>query len=122
MQYPALHRILPGFLAAFLFLSAVPSFSEELHNLEIVFRKSYTEWDPDTIKAFGSGLCAAGDVNGDGYDDFAAEGWDYRVSPAGWRSIVFVFYGGTDLDTIPDVLLEDDYWGGSGGGGITGGT
>jgi hypothetical protein len=120
MRYPALHKILLGVLAAFLFLSAVPSFAEELNNLEILFKKSYWDWDPDSIVYFGSAICSAGDLNGDGYDDIAAVGWDYEPV-AGWRALIFVFFGGEPIDTVPDIILGDDYWGGLGMSSLAGG-
>ena len=103
-------------------VSMAPAGAQELHNLEVIFKKSYTSWEPDSIQGFGFNLESAGDVNGDGYDDLAVQGWDYNpVGPASWCSVVFLFYGGSDLDTIPDILLADDYWGGSPGGGVAAG-
>jgi hypothetical protein len=65
-----------AFLTGVLLLPAVSSFCEETHNLEVLFKKSYYEWEPDSVYSFGSAICSAGDVNGDGYDDVAAVGWD----------------------------------------------
>jgi hypothetical protein len=105
-------------LAGILLLPAIPSFAEELNNLEILFKKSYWNWEPDSVSYFGSAICSAGDVNGDGYDDIAAVGWDYGP---GWRALVFIFYGGSPMDTVADVILGDDYWGGSGMARVAGG-
>jgi hypothetical protein len=94
-----------------------PTVPEELHNLEILFRKTYDE-QIDSIYSFGSDISGVGDVNGDGYEDFAATGWRYDL---GWRCRVFVFLGGTTLDTIPGAILRDDYGGGTPFGRVTGG-
>lgn len=92
--------------------SATPVPCEELYNLEILFRKSYNDWAPDSIVIFGHDVTSAGDINDDGYDDIAAAGWDYDPF-LGWRAIVFVFFGGSPMDTVPDVILRDAFWGGS---------
>jgi hypothetical protein len=97
----------------------VPALPEELQNLEILFRKTYDE-HIDGIYSFGSDISGVGDVNGDGYEDFAATGWEYQHY-MGWRNLVFVFFGGDVLDTIPDAVLRDDYWGGSPWAGLAGG-
>ncbi|TET45618.1 hypothetical protein E3J62_06960 [candidate division TA06 bacterium] len=86
--------------------------AEELYNLEILFKKTYNDLEPDSIVIFGEAICGAGDVNGDGYDDIAAAGWEYNP-PLGWRCMTFVFLGGSPMDTIPDFILKDTYWGGS---------
>ncbi|MCH8276745.1 MAG: FG-GAP repeat protein [Bacteroidetes bacterium] len=54
--------------------------------------------------AFGFTVSAVGDVNGDSAHDFA-------VSAVGFdrdRGKVYIFYGGTLLDTIPDIVLEGE--------------
>jgi len=105
------------FLIGFWAASITPMRAEELHNLEIVFKKTYDGY-ADSVRNFGSDICSIGDVNGDGYDDFAAAGWEYDLR---WRSLVFVFLGGATLDTIPYLILRDDYRGGIPYGRLTGG-
>ena len=85
--------------------------AEELYNLEILFKKTYDDWE-DNVHNFGHDICGVGDLNGDGYDDVAAAGWEYDP-PLGWRALVFVFFGDSPMDTIPDLILTDTYWGGS---------
>ena len=60
-------------------------------------------YNPYPYGSFGGSLENVGDVNGDGSDDFASAG-SYQVEN---RSKVFVYYGGTILDTIPDVILSE---------------
>ena len=92
-------------------LSAAAVNAEELYNLEILFKKTYDDWG-DNVHNFGHDICGVGDLNGDSYDDVAAAGWEYDP-PLGWRALVFVFFGGSPMDTIPDLILTDTYWGGS---------
>ena len=108
-----------AFLTGVLLFLAVPSFCEETHNLEVLFKKSYYEWEPDSVYSFGSAICSAGDLNGDGYDDVAAVGWN--LGSGRYRALVFLFFGGSEMDIIPDLILGDDYFGGSAMGSIAGG-
>jgi len=59
---------------------------------------------------FGITLAGAGDVNGDGYGDFAV-GTPYNNSNTGK---VYVYYGGSTVDTTRDVILSgatpDEYF------------
>jgi hypothetical protein len=111
MKQVARHSILVAFAAGFALLSTGVH-SEELYNLEIMFKKSYAEWAPDSVSGFGQDICGAGDVNGDGYDDIGAAAWDLD-SPGGWLNMIYVFLGGSPMDTIPDVILRDTYRGGA---------
>ncbi len=55
------------------------------------------------IDSFHSTISSnVGDVNGDGYDDIAANG----RSPANWR--MNIFFGGPNIDTIPDMRFGVD--------------
>jgi len=51
---------------------------------------------------FGGSVSSAGDVNGDGYDDIIVG----STHPA------YIFWGGSDIDTIPDLILEPIEYGG----------
>ncbi|NCQ16914.1 MAG: T9SS type A sorting domain-containing protein [Ignavibacteria bacterium] len=51
---------------------------------------------------FGATIAGDGDLNGDGYDDFAIADPTYGSYQVGK---VYVFFGGPQLDTIPDVVL-----------------
>jgi hypothetical protein len=50
---------------------------------------------------FGKCVAGAGDVNGDGYDDVLASAPYYNNS----TGITYIFYGGSLMDTIPDVVM-----------------
>jgi hypothetical protein len=50
---------------------------------------------------FGDVLLNLSDANGDGFDDFYAGTGDSQ------DSIGFVYYGGPDVDTLPDVTIAD---------------
>ncbi len=49
---------------------------------------------------FGRAVCGAGDINGDGYDDFAVG------APRTLNGTVYVFFGGDPLDPDPDLILD----------------
>lgn len=65
---------------------------------------------------FGYALSSAGDLNGDGQGDFLVGAYGYD-GDAGNAGRVYGFYGGTVLDTTPDVIMEGsssrDYFGAS---------
>ncbi len=71
----------------------------------------FTE-EKSSSSAFGCSVSSAGDVNSDGFDDIivGAPGGN----STGWS---YIYFGGADPDTIPDVVLagenRDDYFGGS---------
>jgi len=54
---------------------------------------------------FGRAVSGAGDLNGDGYDDLiiGAYGFDYGGSFNVGRA--YIFFGGPDMDTLPDLML-----------------
>ncbi|MGB7063310.1 MAG: FlgD immunoglobulin-like domain containing protein [Candidatus Zixiibacteriota bacterium] len=73
---------------------------------------------PGGYSRFGVTVASAGDVNDDGYDDVlvgADFGWNGEV---GWRTgKAFLFLGGEDMDSIPDVTFlgsfdDFEYFGG----------
>jgi len=58
-------------------------------------------FDGDPNSFFGAPI-ACGDVDGDGYDDILISAWRYN----NLRGRVYLFYGGPDMDTTPDLVLE----------------
>lgn len=73
---------------------------------------------PGGFSRFGVTVASAGDVNDDGYDDVlvgADFGWNSQI---GWRTgKAFLFLGGEDMDSIPDVTFlgcfdDFEYFGG----------
>ena len=57
-------------------------------------------------EGFGYGM-SCGDVNGDGYDDLAVGAPNYFISGGGGK--VFIYFGGPDLDSIPDFSMTSGY-------------
>ena len=47
---------------------------------------------------FGWQLVSAGDMNDDGYDDIIASSWE--------DSVVYLYFGGNPMDTIPDIIFN----------------
>jgi hypothetical protein len=59
----------------------------------------------------GSYAAGAGDVNHDGYDDIIL-GSPHLGSLFGVPSYVYIYFGGSSMDTIPDIIFEKkDLWG-----------
>ena len=59
-----------------------------------------------TIKGESSGdafseVCGLGDINQDGYDDFAVGAWESNNG----GGYVHIYFGGSELDTVPDLRL-----------------
>ncbi len=67
--------------------------------------RSMTGFNPGD--RFGASVKTAGDVNGDGYDDFiiGAYGNDGTGTDAGRA---YIYFGGININTIPDVILSGD--------------
>jgi hypothetical protein len=59
--------------------------------------------DPTVSPVFGAWVSGGGDVNGDGYSDFAV-GDTYNAEGHG---AVYIYYGGRVLDAVPDLVLRD---------------
>jgi len=53
----------------------------------------------------GYTIACAGDVNNDGFDDIIV-GAPYMGSAIGPSSYVYIYYGGTDMDENPEVIIE----------------
>jgi len=60
---------------------------------------------------FGLGI-SSGDVNGDSYDDLVVGAYGTYVSPAGiGAGRVYIYFGGPNFDTIPDVIINGGHHG-----------
>ncbi len=72
---------------------------------------SIADWEREGSRnqaIFGRSIAGKGDLNGDNYDDFAI--YEY-TGPSVYQSNYFIFFGGTELDTIPDVVIYgEDYY------------
>jgi hypothetical protein len=56
---------------------------------------------------FGTSVSTAGDVNGDGYDDVIVGA--YHNDGGGTNAgRAYIYYGGTSMDTLPDVVLTGE--------------
>ena len=83
-------------------------------------RKKIESTIPDMIfdgdpNSFLGAPIACGDVDGDGYDDILISAWRYN----NLRGRVYLFYGGPDMDTTADLILEGQNAGDSFGHGIS---
>lgn len=59
---------------------------------------------------FGAGCAIIGDVNDDGFDDILIGNLNYQyIYPPG-AGIAYLYFGGVDIDTIPDIIFEGEYW------------
>jgi hypothetical protein len=85
-----------AYLALFVFVSIV--LAQETHNLEIIWQKA----GDTTFLSYGFLPTTSGDVNGDGYDDIL-----YYGNERSWAGRAFLFYGGDNLDTIPDAIFSN---------------
>ena len=90
----------------------------------LVFTSAAFAWEMDLIWdklgpsdscRFGLSVSGAGDVNGDGYDDFLVGAPGMYVPPR-----LYLFYGGNPPDTIADKVFDVGGWGCRGGYDING--
>jgi hypothetical protein len=61
--------------------------------------------DQNEVSSFGYFISPAGDVNQDGYDDVLIAANGYRNF--GLDNKVYLYLGGIEMDTIPDLVLQD---------------
>jgi hypothetical protein len=112
MSSAYVHRfmILVGLGAIICATSPFPSDARpiELTDLGLVFEKSFTQ--SPAMYGYGKSISSGGDVNGDGYDDIitAWASWDTLIPVRPWLAKAFIFFGGSPMDTIPDVILAGD--------------
>ncbi len=78
----------------------------------IYFGNNTLDSNPDVIitgsgdQRIGHTIASAGDINNDGFDDIIV-GAPYMGSAVGPSSYVCIYYGGTDMDATPDVIIEN---------------
>lgn len=80
-------------------------FAQQTHNLEIIWVKT----SPESVFNFGRCI-ASGDVNGDGFSDIMVVGdsvLDLSNPDSAYRGVCWVFFGGFNFDTIPDIRLNN---------------
>ena len=58
--------------------------------------------------AFGGTVTSVGDVNGDGYEDFAVSANGFGAPSEYQKGRVYVYFGGALFDTIPDVVFTGE--------------
>ena len=54
---------------------------------------------------FGSSVASAGDVNGDGYDDVLVGAYGYTVGSVYYIGAAYLYFGGSQMDDTPDLVL-----------------
>jgi len=63
---------------------------------------------------FGQSLSSGYDINNDGYDDVVIAAPAYSALGF-WQGRIYIFYGGENMDTIPDLWIDGrksgDFWG-----------
>jgi hypothetical protein len=71
-------------------------------------------------EGFGYGM-SCGDVNGDDFDDLTIGAPNYTISGMGGGGKIFIYYGGSTLDSIPDFTITSAYnnFGGTFGFGVS---
>jgi len=88
-------------IITFTFLLLSFSFAQVTYNLEVIFKR--TNWSPDSILSYGYSLSTVGDLNQDDYDDII-----YLVIYDSWEIKGYIYYGGSTMDTFPDVVLHGE--------------
>jgi ankyrin repeat protein len=82
--------------------------AQERRQIESTIPDMIFDGDPNSLFGY---LTVCGDVDGDGYDDVLIGAIRYNNS----RGRVYLFYGGPDMDTTPDLIFEGqnegDYFG-----------
>ena len=58
-----------------------------------------------TGESFGYQVCGAGDLNGDSIDDYIISAPWHTTATDSFAGKIYLYYGGTALDTLPDVVI-----------------
>ncbi len=64
---------------------------------------------------FGLGVTTAGDVNGDGFADVMVSAGNGTFTGDAYTPRVYIYYGGVEVDTTPDIVLQPFFGAGSAG-------
>ena len=91
------------------FFLASSLFAQETHNLEIIWQRGIVD---SLFYSYGDEI-SSGDFNGDGYSDIVVGG-DSAVDflHGIYIAKAYIFFGGPQFDTIPDVVIASDTtWG-----------
>jgi len=54
-------------------------------------------------------LAGGNDINNDGFDDIICSEIFYDKTPNGDEGLVLIYYGGSNMDTVPDITITGDY-------------
>lgn len=80
--------------------------NQERKQIESTIPDMIFDGEPNSL--FGC-MIACGDIDGDGYDDIVIGAGKYNNN----QGRVYLFYGGPDMDTIPDLIFEGEQEGDS---------
>ena len=91
------------FSLALVILPVLPIGGQTTYNLDIIWQRG----TPDTsLYKWGAAIAGVGDVNGDGYDDVAVGAYKAGGEDKDTAKI-YVFYGDSSFDTLPDLIISD---------------
>ncbi len=93
------------------FMAQVQYNNWEIAKIYVYLGGSLLDTIPDVVlvgdEGIGSSFSTAGDINGDGYDDVIASAVPYENC----QGKVYIFFGGPDMDSIPDwTVVGDTAW------------
>ncbi|QOJ28035.1 MAG: FG-GAP repeat protein [Ignavibacteriales bacterium] len=63
---------------------------------------------PQHLSYFGVSMSSSGDLNGDGFADLIVGGNQYSTANNTNRGRVWVYLGGSNMDTIPDLMIDGE--------------
>ena len=69
----------------------------------------YVVYGEGTYDFFGSAIAMEGDLNGDGYDDLVIGAYGYNNLGALNAGRVYVYFGSSSPDTVPDLIITGEY-------------
>lgn len=84
--------------------------AQETHNLDVIWERGIVDF---LFYSYGDEI-SSGDFNGDGYSDIVVNGDSWVGDPIQGICIfkAYIFFGGPQFDTIPEVVIASDTtWG-----------